>query len=485
MSTLADGVSGSGEKIYSSAFNILYKIVLAQRNSKQSQKNKLELEKIRANKRELPLEANFSKKQMKQFSKEAKRYNVSFSALKEKGKDGKYTIIIDDRDMPKIKHILNKMVEQSITDQYDKATEAAEKKGDMEAAEKIDSQRKQHKRKSTNKWNDAIQDSTEKSIFYIDDVRNNNWNGTLNRNTDHIFAKEEPYYAVDAENPSNYIEFNTKEDVYKDKPYTRTDYKVFKNNQEQKNGKDPNGIFSDRRFEGRKSNYWQTLKNDMKKAGGFSDVMISFSSKEEVLRFQEIMKEKNADIDLVNSEQKFSSVEQKLTKEISESGYADISYDKLKKLNPSERIKAAEIVIKQNQLSNQREIRKINTNILIKESEIVETKDPNKKKELEEQLAKEKDSLEAAKRQEALLEQQRRQAASIEATNQIREEYERTTDEKEKNNQEDEQQHEEQKEENETEETYSKEEWQQEIDQEKAKELPDTEKVRSKETERE
>jgi len=96
----------------------------------------------------------------------------------------------------------------------------------------------------------------------------------LNRNTGRMIDKDVYSVIADASDPAKHIICHGYMEEFRGQPYIKTNYEVF-------DGDDKVFFANDGRFEGRPLGYWETQKNDMKVAGGFSDTVSPFNSTDE------------------------------------------------------------------------------------------------------------------------------------------------------------------------------------------------------------
>ena len=89
------------------------------------------------------------------------------------------------------------------------------------------------------------------------------------------------------------MEVSTSLETHKDRQYVNTEFKVFKDNQEQKCSVFPHGKFTHySRADGTNSSqqgneHWDKMKKEMKEKGGFSDNVVVFSDEENYKKFVE------------------------------------------------------------------------------------------------------------------------------------------------------------------------------------------------------
>ena len=107
------------------------------------------------------------------------------------------------------------------------------------------------------------------------------------------FSDNQKYIICDYKNPKNHMEVSTSLETHKDRQYVNTEFKVFKDNKEQKCSVFPHGKFTHySRADGTNSSqqgneHWDKMKKEMKEKGGFSDNVVVFSNEENYKKFME------------------------------------------------------------------------------------------------------------------------------------------------------------------------------------------------------
>ena len=111
------------------------------------------------------------------------------------------------------------------------------------------------------------------------------------------FSDNQRYIICDYNNPKNHMEVSTSLETHKDRQYVNTEFKVFKDNQEQKCSVFPHGKFTHySRADGTNSSqqgneHWDKMKKEMKEKGGFSDNVVVFSNEENYKKFVIVQEE--------------------------------------------------------------------------------------------------------------------------------------------------------------------------------------------------
>ena len=101
----------------------------------------------------------------------------------------------------------------------------------------------------------------------------------LDRHTSGKFAGKNDFFVASRDDPESYIHCKPSNDTYKGKDYLRTEYEVFRQ------GK---SVYKtdDRRFDGRTSNYWATVKEKLEMKSGITGKCLLFRSKEDLEKWQ-------------------------------------------------------------------------------------------------------------------------------------------------------------------------------------------------------
>ena len=113
----------------------------------------------------------------------------------------------------------------------------------------------------------------------------------MNRFTGQTLDRDTTYYVVDMKDPARFIECNSMTDTFKGKEYTKTTYDAFV-------GSEKVCSRDDGRFEGRPSNYWSDVKQELKEAGGFGDRVLKFNSSKDFEDYRVSVQAQNTRDDL-------------------------------------------------------------------------------------------------------------------------------------------------------------------------------------------
>ena len=132
------------------------------------------------------------------------------------------------------------------------------------------------------------------------------------------FSDNQRYIICDYNNPQNHMEVSTSLEKHTDgRQYVNTEFKVFKDNQEQKCSVFPHGKFTHySRADGTNSSqqgaeHWDKMKKEMKEKGGFSDNVVVFSNEENYKKFVETGK-----LDFPSEDETKQEIVQEETQEI-------------------------------------------------------------------------------------------------------------------------------------------------------------------------
>lgn len=104
---------------------------------------------------------------------------------------------------------------------------------------------------------------------------------------------KEPVIVCDRDSPENYMEVTARPEKKEDRTYINTEFKVFRNGEEQRCEEFSHGKFT--HYSDRKANnsseageqHWENMKKEMKEKGGLSDNLLFFPTREEYQTFLE------------------------------------------------------------------------------------------------------------------------------------------------------------------------------------------------------
>lgn len=255
--------------------------------------------------------------QMQRFSYLAKRYNVVFSSISDGKEEGQkwHTVFARNKDLSTCK-IITDMMDKELTMKEElmanqKKQEAILSKGeenltdeDRDMLEKLRLERKEILKRNlyqTNKvGSEALLNKDVLSLEDYQSIPSMGFQEALNHFTERNYAREEPYYLCERKRPTSYIEMNTSREIFRGDEYSKTIYHVYKDGQEQKLSTPLEGrndtLLTDERFEGRPKYYWNNLRRTMQTMGDFSDDLLMFQSKEELERYQELFAEQQEEL---------------------------------------------------------------------------------------------------------------------------------------------------------------------------------------------
>lgn len=258
---------------------------------------------IKSGEKLIPLKATMSKDNLRAFDRYAYKYGVLYTILG-KEKDGTYEIGVAEKSLEAAKHITDKIlivktkdledvqdiveminedmkfksIEEEIVKLENKENKTPE---ETERLKNLKDEREKLLASSTNDLNKKSVREIFNEVCGKLKIRSISFERSLNRITDRDFSRNSPYYIAERTNPSNYIRLDSSYEEFLGKKYTKTNYKVFNNDVEQRSSLRDDGIFTDERFQGREKNFWFKLRNEMKTKGGFTDDIIIFNSEEE------------------------------------------------------------------------------------------------------------------------------------------------------------------------------------------------------------
>lgn len=166
-------------------------------------------------------------------------------------------------------------------------TERAEAEKDSEFYNKLSEEKEKIIRKDVDGYNDRQADALcsdmrkempENPALKFDD--------TVDRFQCNGWSKENPYYICNRTDPDTYMEVNSEPAEFHGEEYTRHSYNIYADGKQIANPAREDGQWTDERFEGRPVGFWKQTKAAMKSAGKFTDDLVAFSTKEEMLEYQ-------------------------------------------------------------------------------------------------------------------------------------------------------------------------------------------------------
>ncbi|MEG0614132.1 MAG: hypothetical protein RR540_00130 [Oscillospiraceae bacterium] len=147
---------------------------------------------------------------------------------------------------------------------------------------------------------------------------------TVNHFTDRGFQKNggKPYYACERTNPNSYMEMCESKDIFHDKEYRKTDFKVYKDGVEQKSDICKDGKFNDARFEGRPKYFWSNVRKEMKQKGEFSDDIAVFANKKDFEKYRTAYEKAVKESTINDKNVSFSNIQKQCDEQLSANGAA-------------------------------------------------------------------------------------------------------------------------------------------------------------------
>jgi hypothetical protein len=212
------------------------------------------------------------KDELKKFDSEMKKHGLLYHAVKMKRgeKEGSSTvdILINSKDAPVIKRILEK-IELATLD----ISHIQDVTNDLDAVKQA-----------------------EDITRAIAEPDRSSFGKSLDRFTDGALKAKRPVVVVDAEDPAKRIELSAVTDVFNGKSYLKTTYEIYQ-------GDDLVGTFDDGRFDGRSKDFWTNLKEKMQETGGFSDTMLRFFSEDHYEAWRGLEAERGKDQEMSTPEE--------------------------------------------------------------------------------------------------------------------------------------------------------------------------------------
>lgn len=127
------------------------------------------------------------------------------------------------------------------------------------------------------------------------------FNDTVDRFQCNGWEKEEPYYVCERIDPDNYMEVNSVKAEFRGEEYTKHIYTIYVDDEPVVNPKREDMLWTDERFEERPKGFWHDMKSQMKAAGKFTDDLVVFYSKEEMLEYRRNYELEKENLDLNKS----------------------------------------------------------------------------------------------------------------------------------------------------------------------------------------
>lgn len=266
--------------------------------------------------------------EMKDFSARCKREGIKFTATIDRDDIDKnkkmYNVLCPVVELEKMKKLIDRMNDDKIIEGNSKRIEEILSRGELSEQDKFDiealkNRTEEIKRKYCNMLNDEQAMGICEKVVNGETLRGVTFDEALDRYTGGELDKSQFAIVCDAQDPSKYIKLFGYNDTFHDKTYIKTDYEVY-------NGSSKIYQTNDGRFEGRPKYYWFNEKEEMKKIGGFGDVVFKFYSVDEYERWAQNARTQNV-VEL--SEFEYSGIEgrnydvfcEKLKEKLSENGF--------------------------------------------------------------------------------------------------------------------------------------------------------------------
>jgi hypothetical protein len=241
---------------------------------------------------------NMTGADMKRFAETAKREGLVFSSVEAEGPGGekRYSLIVRQKDQQHTEDIIDRMnVEKQASAYNGRIAELEGKKGLTEAeAAELEALKEALGDMERGFASDLNEENAE--IIFAEAAgrmqdKSLSLDRALNRSTSRGYVPKEPTYAAERTNPDSYIKLDAARDEFLGQPYIKTSYTVYKDGQKAAG-------FTDERYEGRPGDYWKTIKGGIREAGGFSDDLVVFASRADLLRYQDLyMEEQRREIE--------------------------------------------------------------------------------------------------------------------------------------------------------------------------------------------
>jgi len=241
----------------------------------------------------LPLSAGATEltpEQQKDFAKYAKSFGLTYSLIEGGEAAGNNKLILfPEKDLQKVKDITDRMTQDAQIKEINRRIDALKAKGvenftkqDYQDLIALEALRDHKMTDPIQALNNAGNEKTFEEISgeYLEQRKLGTQPMDFDRALNHIterdwYASDEPYYIAERTNPTNFIEINSRrEKDYLGHEYTKSYYSVYADGEKVAD-------LHDGRFEGRKKGYWQSVKDEMREKGSFTDDVVIFTSKGE------------------------------------------------------------------------------------------------------------------------------------------------------------------------------------------------------------
>lgn len=234
-----------------------------------------------------------TQEQLQRISDMCKRNGILISAIgdssNELGGAQTYSLLFKKEDAARIADVVDTM---KIAEKIDKIQEKidevmAKGNGTVESLSQEDAalvsalhdEIKTLRGENCKQMNAEITHSAVENDLGAPDVEKVSFSTCMNRLTGKPIDKNASCFIVDATDPSKYIEAKSEDAVFHDKHYIKTTYTVY-------NGDQQKLTVDDGRFEGRPKDHWETIKGQMRDAGGFGDEVVKFYDRAEMEKYR-------------------------------------------------------------------------------------------------------------------------------------------------------------------------------------------------------
>lgn len=366
-----------------------------------------------------PLSIKMTKAQMKEFSDLCKRENVIFSGMTEKdhtekNKSGEkiYEIICPSKDLEKVRDIIERLNDEKMLAGIEQRIAELKSKGDaMTEQDKVDIAALQEQKAAIQKnYCDRLNNEMSNNIINgaVTGEKNRKFtlDEALNRLTGRHIDKDIFTIIADANDPSKYIKCHGYQDTFKDIPYIKTEYEVYR-------GTECTLKTHDGRFEGRPVGYWQEQKDAIQKAGDFSGTFFKFTSAVEYQKWAEAARKQNTQelgSMTKEGEKDYQVIIKELEMKLDENGAKFQDGQLLDKqtgepliinenMTEEQRAIVAESTVICKQITNYNELEKVNQELVLAKSNVLTTNEGT-----EERLTAEAELAQVQNRYDALVE---------------------------------------------------------------------------------
>jgi len=246
--------------------------------------------------------------QQKDFARYAKSFGLTYSLIENGAEAGKNKLILfPEKDLLKVKDITDRMTQDAQIKEISRRIEQLRSKGggnltkqDYADLTSLEALRDNKISAPIEALNNAGNEKTFEEISgeYLEERKLGTQPMSFDRALNHIterdwYVSSEPYYVAERTNPNKYIELNSKREIDpRGREYTKTYYSVYADGEKVAD-------LHDGRFEGRPPGYWQSVKDEMKEKGSFTDDVIIFKTKGE---FDQYVKAYNRSVERLESQ---------------------------------------------------------------------------------------------------------------------------------------------------------------------------------------